>query len=57
MEFAIKIAMYPKDGLDFIKLLKSANLALECAKESSRTSYEYYNEERKCGSSYKVESP
>ena len=44
----IGVSLYPKDGLDYILLLKSANLALECSKESSRTSYEYYNKNKKC---------
>lgn len=39
------VALYPKDGQDFKELLKNANLALEYAKETSRTSYEYYSEE------------
>ncbi|MGO1470525.1 MAG: diguanylate cyclase domain-containing protein [Tissierella sp.] len=42
----IGVSTYPKDGVGFIVLLKSANLALECAKESERTSYEYYNKEK-----------
>lgn len=44
----IGIALYPKNGKDFVELLRNANLALEYAKETSRTSYEYYSEENKC---------
>lgn len=42
------LAVYPKDGINFISLLKSANLALECAKENSRSYYEYYSKDQKC---------
>lgn len=44
----IGVAIYPKDGMDFINLLKSGHLALECAKENSRSSFEYFSKERKC---------
>lgn len=43
----IGVALYPENGKDFTELLRNANLALEYAKESSRTSYEYYSEENK----------
>ena len=43
----VGIALYPKNGQSFVELLRNANLALEYAKETSRTSYEYYSEENK----------
>lgn len=44
----IGVSLYPDDSLEFISLLKNANIALECAKESSRTSYQYYCKENNC---------
>nr|WP_300004672.1 EAL domain-containing protein [Tissierella sp.] len=43
----IGIALYPSNGQDFVELLKHANMALEYAKETARTSYEYYSKENK----------
>lgn len=44
----IGVAIYPDTSLDFVNLLKHANIALECAKENSRSSYQYYSPESKC---------
>lgn len=45
----IGVSIYPYNGKDFTSLLRNANIALECAKESSRTSYEYYSPDNNCG--------
>ncbi len=41
------VSLYPKDGRDFIALLKNTNTALECAKENYRGGYDYYSPENK----------
>lgn len=41
------VSLYPKDGRDFITLLKNTNTALECAKENYRGGYDYYSPENK----------
>lgn len=44
----IGVSVYPDTSMDFVSLLKHANFALECAKENSRASYEYYSPDVKC---------
>ncbi len=44
----IGVSIYPDSALDFMNLIKNANIALECAKENSRSSYEYYSPDNNC---------
>lgn len=41
----VGIALMPKDGSDYITLLKNANISMEYCKVRDKTNYCYYNEE------------
>ena len=41
----IGIALMPKDGFDYISLLKNANISMEYCKVNNKTNYCYFNED------------